>query len=76
MLMGADIPAAEPMRSACVTLTVDSAEEAERVYGLLDEHPRTRAPSASPSLQYAGGDVRVGMACIPGPPWPLPSAPP
>ena len=34
-LMGADIPQAEPMRSAYVTLTLDSAEEAERVYGLL-----------------------------------------
>ena len=28
--MGADIPGAEPMRSAYLTLTVDSAEEAER----------------------------------------------
>jgi PhnB protein len=35
VLMGADIPGAEPMRSAYVTLTLDSAEEAERVYGLL-----------------------------------------
>lgn len=35
VLMGADIPGAEPMRSAYLTLTLDSAEEAERVYGLL-----------------------------------------
>jgi PhnB protein len=35
VLMGADIPGAEPMRSAYVTLTLDAAEEAERVYGLL-----------------------------------------
>ena len=34
-LMGADIPGAEPMRSAYVTLTLDTAEEAERVYALL-----------------------------------------
>ena len=34
-LMGADIPGAEPMRSAYVSLTVDSAAEAERVYALL-----------------------------------------
>jgi PhnB protein len=33
--MGADIPDAEPMRSAYVSLTVDSAAEAERVYALL-----------------------------------------
>ena len=35
VLMGADIPGAEPMRSAYVTLTLDAAEEAERVYALL-----------------------------------------
>jgi PhnB protein len=37
VLMGADIPGAEPMRSAYLTLTVDSAEEAERLYALLSE---------------------------------------
>lgn len=35
VLMGADIPGAEPMRSAYVTLTLDTADEAERVYGVL-----------------------------------------
>jgi PhnB protein len=37
VLMGADIPGAEPMRSAYVTLTLDSPKDAERVYGLLGE---------------------------------------
>jgi PhnB protein len=37
VLMGADIPHAEPMRSAYLTLRVDSAEEAERLYALLSE---------------------------------------
>ncbi len=37
VLMGADIPGAEPMRSAYLTLTVDSAEEAERLYALLSD---------------------------------------
>jgi len=37
VIMGADIPGAEPMRSAYLTLTVQSAEEAERLYGLLSE---------------------------------------
>jgi len=37
VLMGADIPSAQPMRSAYVTLTVDSAEEAERIYQVLSE---------------------------------------
>lgn len=35
VLMGADIQGAEPMRSAYVTLTLDTADEAERVYHLL-----------------------------------------
>jgi PhnB protein len=37
VLMGADIPNAEPMRSAYLTLRLNSAEEAERVYALLSE---------------------------------------
>ena len=36
-VMGADIPAAEPMRSAYLTLSFESEAEAERVYGLLSE---------------------------------------
>jgi PhnB protein len=36
-LMGADIPDAEPMRSAYLTLRVDSDKEAERVYALLSD---------------------------------------
>jgi PhnB protein len=36
-LLGADIPSAEPMRSAYVSLTLDSVADAERVYGLLSE---------------------------------------
>ena len=35
VLMGADIPTAEPMRSAYLTLTVDREEDAERIYALL-----------------------------------------
>ncbi|MFL5471923.1 MAG: VOC family protein [Gemmatimonadales bacterium] len=34
-LMGADIPSAEPMRSAYLTLSLDGEKEAERVYALL-----------------------------------------
>ena len=37
VLMGADIPQAEPMRSAYLTLTVDTEADAERVYALLTE---------------------------------------
>jgi PhnB protein len=35
VLMGADIPGAEPMRSAYLTLTLENDEEAERVYAIL-----------------------------------------
>jgi PhnB protein len=35
VIMGADIPQAEPMRSAYLTLSLDSEKEAERVYALL-----------------------------------------
>ena len=37
VLLGADIPGAEPMRSAYVTLTADDVQEAERLYQLLAE---------------------------------------
>lgn len=36
-LMGADIPTAEPMRSAYLTLTLSSENEAERIYALLTD---------------------------------------
>ena len=35
MLRGADIPGAEPMRSAYLTLRIDSPEKAEHIYNLL-----------------------------------------
>jgi PhnB protein len=37
VLMGADIPHAEPMRSAYLSLSVGSDEEAERIYKLLSD---------------------------------------
>jgi PhnB protein len=37
VLMGADIPNAEPMRSAYLSLTLDREEDAERVYKLLTD---------------------------------------
>ena len=36
-LLGADIPGYQPMRSAYLSLTVNSDEEAERIYGLLSD---------------------------------------
>lgn len=37
LLMGADVPHAEPMRSAYLTLRFHTAEEAERIYALLED---------------------------------------
>ncbi|HET6169075.1 MAG TPA: VOC family protein [Terracidiphilus sp.] len=37
VLMGADIPGAQPMRSAYMSLSVDSDGEADRIYAALSE---------------------------------------
>ena len=37
VLMGADIPNAEPMRSAYLTLTLDTQDDAERIYRVLTD---------------------------------------
>lgn len=37
VLMGADVPTAEPMRSAYLSLGFETAEETERVYELLSD---------------------------------------
>jgi PhnB protein len=37
VLMGADIPQSEPMRSAYLALTLDTEGDAERVYALLTD---------------------------------------
>jgi PhnB protein len=36
-LLGADIPGAQPMRSAYLSLLVSSVDEAERIYAALSE---------------------------------------
>lgn len=46
VLMGADIPSAEPMRSAYLTLSLDSDGEAERVYGVLADGGQVFMPLA------------------------------
>lgn len=55
-LFGADIPVAEPMRSVYLSLTVDSVEEAERVYKLLSDGGDTYMP-----LQETFFASRFGM---------------
>jgi PhnB protein len=43
-LMGADIPNAEPMRSAYLSLGVDSDSEAERIFAALSDGGRVLMP--------------------------------
>ena len=49
VLMGADIPNAEPMRSAYLALSLDREEDAERMYALLTD----------------GGEIFMKMATTP-----------
>jgi PhnB protein len=45
-LFGADIPGYQPMRSAYLSLTVDSVKEAERIYKLLSDAGQIFMPMA------------------------------
>jgi len=65
VLMGADIPTAEPMRSAYLSLTLDSDDEAERVYALLSDggqiFMKWSPPSSPPALPCCATDSgRIG----------------
>lgn len=43
-LLGADIPSYQPMRSAYLSLTVDTDEEADRIYALLSDRGQIFMP--------------------------------
>lgn len=57
-LMGADIPDAEPMRSAYLTLIVNSIEEAERVYAALSAGGEVFIPLAETFFALRFGQLR------------------
>jgi len=57
-LAGADIPTAEPMRSAYLTLTVASDAEAERIYGALLENGKALMPLQDTFFASRFGQVR------------------
>jgi PhnB protein len=64
ILMGADVPGAEPMRSAYLTLRLETAEEAERVYALLADGGQVFMPMEETffSLRFAMLRDRFGTS--------------
>ena len=59
-LAAADIPNAEPMRSAYLTLSVDSDQEAERIFGALSDGGRVLMPMEETFLPHALGRCGIG----------------
>jgi PhnB protein len=57
-LLAADIPNAEPMRSAYLTLRVDSDGEAERIYAALSDGGRALMPMAETFFASRFAQVR------------------
>jgi PhnB protein len=57
-LMGADIPNAEPMRSAYLTLRVDTDPEAERVFSALSNGGRVLMPMEETFFASRFGQVQ------------------
>ncbi len=58
VLLGADIPNAQPMRSAYLTLMVDSDAEAERIYAALSEHGEVFMPLQETFFATRFGQLR------------------
>lgn len=58
ILMGADIPSYQPMRSAYLTLIVGSIEEAERIYALLAEGGEIFMPMQETFFAFRFGQLR------------------
>lgn len=57
-LMGADVPTAEPVRSAYLTLLVDSDAEAERIFAALADGGQVFMPLAETFYATRFGQVR------------------
>ena len=57
-LMAADIPNAEPMRSAYLTLRMDTDAEAERVFSALSDGGRVLMPMEETFFAFRFGQVR------------------
>ena len=57
-LMGADIPGAQPVRSAYLSLTAESSDEAERIYKLLSEGGEIFMPIEETFFAYRFAQLR------------------
>ena len=57
-LMAADIPNAEPMRSAYLTLRMDSNTEAERIFGALSDGGRVLMPMEETFFAFRFGQLQ------------------
>jgi PhnB protein len=64
VLMGADIPGAQPMRSAYLSLLPDSTDQAERIYALLADGGEIFMPMAETpfALRFAMLRDRFGTS--------------
>ena len=60
-LMAADIPNAEPMRSAYLTLRMASNIEAERVFAALSDGGRVLMPLEQTFFAFALGRCKIGL---------------
>jgi PhnB protein len=58
VLMASDGPKVEPMRSAYISLSVDSSEEAERIYNALTEGGQVFMPMGETFFAHRFGQFR------------------
>ena len=58
VLMAADVPGAQPMRSAYLSLSVASSDEAERIYAALAEGGEVFMPMAETFFAFRFGQIR------------------
>jgi PhnB protein len=57
-LAGADVPKAEPMRNACLTLQIESDSEAERIFSALSDGGQMLMPMQETFFASRFGQVR------------------
>ena len=61
-IMASDVPGYQPMRSAYLSLSVASSQEAERIYNVLSEGGEVYMKMARPSSRIASGSSATSSA--------------